>query len=123
MIISGKHPLASKNTLIRIPLKFKEKKKKLSCAEKSTEWTAKVDKIDGKILTCSVTSSAECCVGEYRMYTDSKITDDKSEDGRCISEYNGKRMILLFNPWCKGLQHFLRILVLPGNDLYYCVRI
>ncbi|XP_018564308.1 annulin [Anoplophora glabripennis] len=82
-------------TMIAVPL--------LKKADRHLPWNVTIDKINENVLTVQVASAPDAVVAKWRMDVDTKIINDGA-----YSYSWETRIYILYNPWCKHDQVYLK---------------
>ncbi|XP_078689175.1 protein-glutamine gamma-glutamyltransferase K-like [Branchiostoma floridae x Branchiostoma belcheri] len=90
----GNNPLPNKGTLLRLPVED---------ALKEGEWSAAVEKAEGRNVKVQITSPADAIVGRYAMIAETTSGGKRFRSGHVIKS----SVVVLFNPWCKDDQTYL----------------
>lgn len=86
----GSRPQESKGSIVRVAIQ-----EILTPAK----WGMKIKQIRGKTLQLTVMPSAKALIGQYEVFVETKMTDDK----KSVFKYKDDDTIcVLFNAWCKG---------------------
>ncbi|KAK4880423.1 hypothetical protein RN001_008569 [Aquatica leii] len=88
-------PSFGQNTLVAVPL--------LKQFNRHDPWNATLDSTDGNNIKVHITPASDCIVAKWHMEVDTKIIDG---DAYSYSWETG--IYILFNPWCKTDQVFLK---------------
>ncbi|KAF5293128.1 hypothetical protein FQA39_LY13738 [Lamprigera yunnana] len=89
------NPSFGQGTLVPVPL--------LKQFNTYAPWNAIIDSFDDTNVKVHITPAADCIVGKWRMEVDTKIID-----GDAYSYSWETDIYILFNPWCKDDQVFLK---------------
>ncbi|KRT84321.1 hypothetical protein AMK59_767, partial [Oryctes borbonicus] len=89
-------PSLGQGTLVAVPLLKR-------ADQKSTGWSAIVDKVDDALLTVLITPAHDCIVAKWRVEVDTKVIDDGAY------RYSWDTFIyIIFNPWNKKDQAYMK---------------
>lgn len=97
----GDKPQESKGSLIRIPLDVAESKKEKF--DNAKDWSTKVEDVCKENVKVVITPPPDAIIGAYQLFIETALKDDtKDEKDRKRFEFEGEKIIVLFNPWCEG---------------------
>ncbi|KAF5298385.1 hypothetical protein FQR65_LT01163 [Abscondita terminalis] len=89
------NPTFGQGTLVAVPL--------MKYFNRHDPWNVILDSSDGNIIKVHITPAPDCVVAKWHMEVDTKIIDG---DAYSYSWETG--IYILFNPWCKADQVFLK---------------
>lgn len=75
----------------------------LKKADKNLSWNVVLESITENVLTVQVTPAADCVVAKWHLDVDTKIIDDGA-----YSYSWDTSIYILYNPWCKLDQVYLK---------------
>ncbi|XP_078689081.1 protein-glutamine gamma-glutamyltransferase K-like [Branchiostoma floridae x Branchiostoma belcheri] len=83
----GNNPLPNKGTMLRLPVGDAKK----------GQWSAAVEKAEGRNVKVNITPLADAIVGRYHVVVEAELAGEKSRSLRV----KNRNVVVLFNPWCK----------------------
>lgn len=87
-------PTLGHGTLVAIPLLQRSIK---------SGWSAVLQSVEENVLTVSITAGADCVVAQWKMDIDCRLRDNGA-----ISYSLDQDIFILFNPWCKNDQVYMK---------------
>ncbi len=92
-IFTGNSPSRKKGTIIHVPICDKLK---------STEWGSSINLSDPSNLVANVMVPNDACVGVYDVKTEFATWEGDTWKLNVKRQPMKDKIIVLFNPWCKG---------------------
>lgn len=86
----GSRPQESKGSIVRVAIHE---------ILNPVTWGMKIKQISGKTLHLTVMPSAKALIGQYEVFVETKMADDKKSVFRYKDD---DKVCVLFNAWCKG---------------------
>lgn len=86
----GSRPQESKGSIVRVAIHE---------ILNPVTWGMKIKQISGKTLHLTVMPSAKALIGQYEVFVETKMDDDKKSMFRYKDD---DKVCVLFNAWCKG---------------------
>ena len=86
----GSRPQESKGSIVRVAIHE---------ILNPVTWGMKIKHISGKTLHLTVMPSAKALIGQYEVFVETKMADDKKSVFRYKDD---DKVCVLFNAWCKG---------------------
>ncbi|KAJ8303644.1 hypothetical protein KUTeg_020040 [Tegillarca granosa] len=95
--VTGDKPQESKGSLIRIPVDVTESRKEE--LDNAKDWSTKVEDVCKENVKVVITTPPDAIIGVYQLFIETTLKDDEKDRKRF--EYEGEKIIILFNPWCE----------------------
>ena len=86
----GSRPQESKGSIVRVAIHE---------ILNPVTWGMKIKQISGKTLHLTIMPSAKALIGQYEVFVETKMADDKKSVFRYKDDH---KVCVLFNAWCKG---------------------
>ena len=116
LLHSGSKPKETKGTMVRLIVA----NDKASAGNDVTEWRAYLQAEKGSNMEIVIIPSTTALVGSYSICTKVRCKDLSEEKTRFVKEEQKEKLIVLFNPWCKGMANSPFIMYVGLYVSYIC---